>query len=275
MYQLGLLSTPEKDIPRLFTLGAISIFFGTFFAVALRKFSILQQRLPFPSGTATANLIRSLHIPHPDNTVRNMLRCLYISLAVSFIWKVGGSYAEGILQEWHVFYWLVLNGCEGAQGGEDWRWIATLSPEFFGIGMLVGLNASISFLCGTVFTNGILGPIFQATGVTAGPPLAMRAGAVPSTAKYWMLWPGVVCMICASFTDVAVNGKVIYLGLKATVLELYDNVRMRRGRRMEDAIEDPAPPEEQVPLWVCGLSSDSLNNRLGLSDSLFPQSSHG
>lgn len=179
-----------------------------------------------------------------------MLRCLYISLASSFAWKVGGSYAEGILQEWHVFYWLVLWGCKSAQSGEDWRWIPTLSPEFFGVGMLVGLNASISLLCATIFTNGILGPVFQATGVTAGNPIAMKPLADIPTARYWLLWPGVVCMICASFADVAVNGKVIYQGLKATVLTLYDKIRRKHNVRVENEIEDPAPAGEQVPLWV-------------------------
>jgi hypothetical protein len=57
-------------------------------------------------------------------------------------------------------------------------------------------------------------------------------------------------MICASFTEVAVHGKVIYKGVKGTVLEVYDKVRRVRNRTIEGAIDDPAPPEEQVPLWV-------------------------
>ena len=44
------------------TLWALSIsFFGVFFAVPLRKQTILREKLKFPSGTATAEMIRVLH----------------------------------------------------------------------------------------------------------------------------------------------------------------------------------------------------------------------
>jgi uncharacterized oligopeptide transporter (OPT) family protein len=43
-------------------LWSLSIaFFGVFFAVPLRKQTILKEQLKFPSGTATAEMIRILH----------------------------------------------------------------------------------------------------------------------------------------------------------------------------------------------------------------------
>jgi len=36
-------------------------YFGIFFAVPLRRQTILVEELPFPSGTATAKLIEVLH----------------------------------------------------------------------------------------------------------------------------------------------------------------------------------------------------------------------
>lgn len=66
MYQLQLLSDqPKDDFPRILTLTLVCSFFGLFFAVPLRKFFIIQVarelRLIFPSSTATAMTIRSMH----------------------------------------------------------------------------------------------------------------------------------------------------------------------------------------------------------------------
>jgi uncharacterized oligopeptide transporter (OPT) family protein len=36
-------------------------FFGVFFAVPLRRQTILREKLKFPSGTATAHMIKVLH----------------------------------------------------------------------------------------------------------------------------------------------------------------------------------------------------------------------
>lgn len=66
MYQLDLLSDdPKKDFGRILTITFVSAFFGFFAAVPLRKFFIInaarELNLVFPSATATAMAIRSMH----------------------------------------------------------------------------------------------------------------------------------------------------------------------------------------------------------------------
>lgn len=62
MYRLGLLgASPQADFGRLFALTFCTAFYGCFFAIPLRKFYILKQKLIFPTPTATALAIRSLH----------------------------------------------------------------------------------------------------------------------------------------------------------------------------------------------------------------------
>jgi len=167
---------------------------------------------------------------------------------------VGGGYASGILQEWHIFHWLALMGVKGAQGGEDWDWVAELCPEFFGVGIIAGPVPSFSIMLGTIVSNGIVGPLLQKYGVTQGRPISMRSPDMINqpTAKYWFLWPGVVCMIAASFTDVAVNGKVIFGGVKDMVMgAVYKLLRKTyTSPNLQDEIEDPASSREQVPTWV-------------------------
>jgi len=62
-YQPGLLNaTPKEDIGQLFTFTICCAFFGLGFSIPLRKFYILKLKLVFPSGVASAYMIRSLHV---------------------------------------------------------------------------------------------------------------------------------------------------------------------------------------------------------------------
>lgn len=48
-------------------------FLGVFCAVPLRTQTILKEKLRFPSGTATANVIRTLHaVPEPSHPPENL-----------------------------------------------------------------------------------------------------------------------------------------------------------------------------------------------------------
>ena len=51
----------SPDIGKLITFSACTAYYGLFFAIALRKFYILKLKLIFPSPTAVAYTIRSLH----------------------------------------------------------------------------------------------------------------------------------------------------------------------------------------------------------------------
>lgn len=62
MYRLNLLSElPQTDFGKLIALTTCSGFFGVFFAIPLRKHFIINQKLTFPTPTATAFTIRALH----------------------------------------------------------------------------------------------------------------------------------------------------------------------------------------------------------------------
>ena len=60
MYSLGLFSErPEQDVGKLIALTAAAAFFGIFFAIPLRKYYIVKQKLTFPTPAATAITIRA------------------------------------------------------------------------------------------------------------------------------------------------------------------------------------------------------------------------
>ncbi|KAG8809316.1 hypothetical protein FRC17_003499 [Serendipita sp. 399] len=183
MYHLQLMSTPSKDIGRLFGLTALTAFYGVFFAMPLRRYYIR---------------------------------------------------------------------------------------------MLSGLNASWSFLLGAVMAWGMLGPISIAKGWTISKPniygvdeplwrsyTSMSAkdfvhGASP---RYWLLWPGILIMLCYSFAELAMNAPIFIRATKSAYRSASYSYRSwaasRKGETLQDTrpieerpLDDPAPEHEQVPFWM-------------------------
>lgn len=131
MYRLNLLGpSPEHDFARLFTFCFCSAFYGCFFAVPLRKFYVLKQKLVFPTPTATALSIRTLHTANGAAVARKKSIALGIAFAGAVVYCVLNGFAPGILQDQHVFYWLYSWGWERAIYPENWGWFTTITPAF-------------------------------------------------------------------------------------------------------------------------------------------------
>lgn len=270
MYKLDLLHDPLKDFGRLLTFSAVSAYYGVFFAIPLRRFYILKQKLIFPSPTATAYTIRSLHAPGGEITAKKQSRALLYSFAAAFTFVVVNQYASGILMDWHIFYWLYSWGWKKALVVDNWGWIIEWTPAFLGAGMLSGMNASFSFLGGSFLMWAMIGPAIIATGQAAGrhtgmlahPPEPLRwsytsmnpdLSKMPlnsASPRYWGLWPGVLMMLAYSFAEIGMNGPTIYRGVRAGALELYCKITRKEPPSYEDAIADPCEKKDQVPLWA-------------------------
>jgi uncharacterized membrane protein YdcZ (DUF606 family) len=67
--------------------------------------------------------------------------------------------------------------------------------------------------------------------------------------RCWLVWPGTILLLCASFSELAANYKTLWASL-VSVLQPF----IKRLRRVEvdekDLIYDPVPPNEQVPWWL-------------------------
>ncbi|KAG6895581.1 hypothetical protein C0992_000543, partial [Termitomyces sp. T32_za158] len=123
MYRLGLLSKfPQQDVGKLIALAASAGFFGVFFVIPLRRYYIIHQKLTFPTPAAAAYTIRSLHSNLGAIVAKKKSLALLYTFATTFVYKVITNYAPGIVT------------C-----------VFTVTPAFFGAGMLSGNNASWSF----------------------------------------------------------------------------------------------------------------------------------
>ncbi|TKA80251.1 hypothetical protein B0A49_01441 [Cryomyces minteri] len=289
LYQLKLLDTPKTDFWRLVSFTAVGGYFGFFFATPLRKFFIIyvarELHLIFPSASATAMTIRSMHLAVGGEAIAKMkMRALSIAFGLAFLLRVCSQYAIGILWDWHIFTWFFIWGHynNAALAVENWGWMIEWTPAFIGVGMLVGLNTAVSFFGGSVLAWGISDwPCARPQQCRFGSQLAPHdphwSGLVsfaslgtkatkkdtPSP-RYWLLWPGVLCMIAVSFTELALQYKVIFFVFRAVfrgsckgLAALYKaagkhNKKLEEMGRQEnsDMVEDSAAADELVKVWM-------------------------
>lgn len=294
LYQLKLLGTdPWADYWKIVSLTAVGGYFGFFFATPLRKFFIIyvarELRLIFPSPSATAMTIRSMHDAASGATIGKLkMKAMSISFAIALVLRVVSQYAVGILWEWHFFTWFYIWGgyANQALAVENWGWFLQFTPAFIGSGMLVGLNVSLSFTGGSILAWGIIGPLLIHNGAAFGrssapgpehdpsghwDPLVSFASFSPKfitkdhpSPRYWLLWPGVLAMIAISFTELALQWRVMLIASKAiyrgTKKGIYD-LSVKRGKPIHRfapsghidpdsaPIPDSAAEHELVKTW--------------------------
>lgn len=289
LYQLGLLKDPSKDYWSITSLTIVGGYFGFFFATPLRKFFIInvarELRLVFPTATATATTIRSMHQAVSGEAMAKLkTKALAWSFSGALVLRVVSQYATGILWDWHIFTWFYQWGgySNWAINIENWGWMIEFTPAFIGSGFLVGLNVSISFYAGSIIAWGLIGPLLVKYGVAFGvqasedpkwseyvsfASLSLSASNkdTPSP-RYWMLWPGILCMIAVSFTELALQWRVFVFGFRALYRVCCKGIAAAgrsRGKKiswaqhnseqeLEDVVVDPAAPHERVPIWMWG-----------------------
>ncbi|KAF8348533.1 oligopeptide transporter [Amanita rubescens] len=267
MYRLHLLSAePQQDVGRLIALLFCAGFFGVFFVIPLRKYYIVHQKLTFPTPAATAYTIRSLHSGKSGAIAakKKSLALLWTFIA-SFLYKVLNGYAPGILLDWHIGWTLYRLGFTSIISLDNYGWWIEFTPAFFGAGMLSGLNASWSFLGGSILAWGIIAPSLVKNGLAVGIPVSTEYPLVsylslsfddpeafianPSP-RYWLLWPGILIMLLYSFTEVMLS-----LGPLLFSMKNWNPVAWFRNDQDNTEDEDYTPVEDRIPLlwWTVGV----------------------
>jgi len=278
---------PQDDIGAIFTITLVSSFIGLFYATPLRKFFIIQVarelKLMFPTATAVGLTIRSMHAGAAGSIeAMKKLKGLIYAFMFALIHRIVSYYAIGILYDWHVFTWIhIWSGYTSwALNIESWGWYIELTPSFIGSGMLIGLNSAISMFGGGVIAWGLIGPLLVHYGecigkdASEGDPkwqglysftkLTNQDKETPSP-RFWLLWPAVMVMICASMAELFIQYKVIWMGMKTAWRETCISINEKyvaRGKTSKyfaqqaskadksNFVEDPAPPHEQVRPWM-------------------------
>jgi uncharacterized oligopeptide transporter (OPT) family protein len=269
MYRLGLLKDVNADLWRIALWSVAASLYGIFFAIPLRKWFVIKQKLPFPSPTATAEIINSLHGQGGAELARRKTISMMITFALAIVYLLI-AYFIPVLKSWRIFYWISLLFKETSplhsffNGANSWNWAISVSWAFIGAGMMTPMNTHISANGGSLLAWGLLGPILLATGIAPGDRFQMKGTIVDGkligvtklvTARYWLLWPGLAMMMSASFTELLTQRKMLISAFNSIVTSIkssYERFRQRASSEPVSTVadddefdDDPVPDHEQ------------------------------
>ncbi|KAB1211110.1 putative metal-nicotianamine transporter YSL7 [Morella rubra] len=131
-------------------------FLGLFSVVPLRKIMVIDFKLIYPSGTATAHLINSFHTPQGAKLAKKQVRALGKFFSFSFLWGF--------------FQWFFTSGdsCGFASfptfglKAYDNRFYFDFSATYVGVGMICPYLINVSLLVGAILSWGIMWPLIDA-----------------------------------------------------------------------------------------------------------------
>ncbi|KAJ8072429.1 hypothetical protein PM082_015988 [Marasmius tenuissimus] len=246
-------------------------FFGVFISPPIRKQVIIEEQLPFPSGTATAQLISVLHdLPPPDTKLRH--RKGYQQLLNEEASDVVPEETTPLLpasqdslktRGWSELIWSFLASAVltlvayffpivfaiplfGQSLARNWLWSFTPSLSYVGQGIIMGLPTTLSMNLGMFVGWAILSPLSKFAGWAPGPVGDMATGA-----RGWIVWVSLAIMC----TDSLISLSPIVFGYSVRI------IGRTLGFRGGDIQEDPEPEAEDrlVPTrWVILGSSVSV-----------------
>ncbi|MBA0647089.1 hypothetical protein Goklo_014998 [Gossypium klotzschianum] len=130
-------------------------FLGLFSVVPLRKIMIIDFKLTYPSGTATAHLINSFHTPQGAKLARKQVKTLGKFFSFSFLW--------GFFQ----WFYTAGDGCGfisfptfGLKAYEN-MFFFDFSATYVGVGMICPYIINISVLLGGILSWGLMWPLIE------------------------------------------------------------------------------------------------------------------
>ncbi|OMO97826.1 Oligopeptide transporter OPT superfamily [Corchorus olitorius] len=131
----------------------VSSFVGLLALVPLRKIMIIDYKLTYPSGTATAVLINGFHTPKGDKIAKKQVHGFLKFFSLSFIWAF--------------FQWFYAGGntCGFVQfptfGLQAWKnsFYFDFSMTYVGAGMICSHLVNLSLLFGAILSWGVMWPL--------------------------------------------------------------------------------------------------------------------
>lgn len=191
---LFMITTVRPDtLPMVAWFGVIAAM-GVFAAIPIKRQLINHEGLAFPTGTATAETIRSIHLAAAGGG------------ASKAAWLAGSAGFAAVLT-WIRDAWHWIPGVVGLPftlaGHSFAQWTIALKAEvvLLGGGALISFRTGWSMLLGGLLTFAFLGPSLLERGII---------GTVSYKAVVaWSLWPGAALLVAAGLTSFALDYKSI------------------------------------------------------------------
>jgi len=173
-------------------LGCIGVIAGAI----LRKKLVSEDKLPFPSGAATAEVIRAMFEVRGAALRRAGALAAMAVTAMMLTWlRDGTSWIAAA-----VFLPVMVAGHSATALGLG----VSMSPLVLGTGALLGLHNAVSFALGGVVAWGVVAPWVLTRGIEATPDQLVN----------WLVWPAVGLMISSALTSFVIEWRRLFRGLR-------------------------------------------------------------
>lgn len=177
----------------------VTALLGVFLAVPMKRQMINHEQLPFPSGLAAAETLRSLYAKSRDAVLQayGLVGAMITGAAIGILAK--GDY------QWQRLSLLKIP--EFIPISFSWRGIDTGKLQAFGFepsslligaGMIVGMRVSASMLLGALLLYLVFAPWVVSNGIE-----------LPNKILKWSLWSGTALMVTSGLTAFAVQWRTI------------------------------------------------------------------
>ncbi len=183
---------PMPSTPALILWFAVIAGLGVFVAIPIKRQLINKEALAFPTGTATAATITTLHSSTSDGA-RQAKALGYASLfAAALTW---------VRDAWKVLPDPLIAPPFQLAGHSLREWTISIKAEvvLIGAGMLMSFRTGWSLLLGGILTYGVFGPQLLEDGV-------IQAASYKEIVK-WSMWPGAGILVGAGLTSFALDYK--------------------------------------------------------------------
>lgn len=218
----------------------VASFVGLLALVPLRKIMIIDYKLTYPSGTATAVLINGFHTPKGDKNAKKQVQGFMKFFSISFLWGM--------------FQWFYSGGSQcgfinfPTFGLKAWRqtFYFDFSMTYIGAGMICSHLVNLSLLFGAVLSWGIMWPLIH----------DRKGGWFPGTLSESSMKSLNGYKVFISIALILGDGlynflKSLFVSLHAALKKtLTSEASDSRTQSLDDVQRNKVFMRESIPLWV-------------------------
>ncbi|KAJ7975368.1 Oligopeptide transporter [Quillaja saponaria] len=209
-------------------------FLGLFSVVPLRKIMIIDFKLTYPSGTATALLINSFHTSKGAKLAKKQVRALGKFFSFSFLWSF--------------FQWFYTANSEDKEDcgfaqfpslglkAYQYKFYFDFSATYVGVGMICPYIINISLLLGGILSWGLMWPLIENRKGDWYP------AELSSTSLHGLQGYKVFISIAMILGDGLYN---LFKVLRRTISGLYYQLWIKKRRDVLPVADQTSPPSPQ------------------------------
>ena len=196
---LVMITTAQPNKIGLIAWFAIIAALGVFVAIPIKRQLINREGLAFPTGTATAETLKTIHVA-AGGSGKRAAKTLGITALLAGVLTVMRDYLKWIPGQWAPGWHMA--------GHDLLKWTIGLKTEvvLIGAGALVSFRTGWSMLLGGFVNYVVIAPVLLDHGLLKqiGSKPVSYAGIID-----WTLWPGAAMLVGAGLTSFALDYKSI------------------------------------------------------------------